>query len=292
MRVPFFVALAHGRSQLPGAWTLPARRRTFAQGTRCHDGLMVELTAWSWVILAAGAVVVGLSKAALPGGGTLAVALFAAVLPARNSTGTLLVLLIVGDVFAILAYRRSADWALLRRLVPTVLVGIVLGSVFLAATGDAVVRRVIAVILLALIAVTLVRRYGPTRGGAAVGDQVSPGRQRLEATAYGALGGFTTMVANAGGPVMSMYFLAMRLGVWAFLGTSAWFFFAVNLVKVPFSVGLGLITAESLVIDAVLAPLVIVGAFAGRKVASHMDQKLFERLVIALTLVSALNLLR
>lgn len=252
---------------------------------------MVELTAWSWVILAVGAVVVGLSKAALPGGGTLAVALFAAVLPARNSTGTLLVLLIVGDVFAILAYRRSADWALLRRLVPPVLVGIVLGSVFLAVSGDAVVRRVIAIILLALIAVTLVRRYGP---GGAAGDPgpVSPGRQRLEATAYGALGGFTTMVANAGGPVMSMYFLAMRLGVWAFLGTSAWFFFAVNLVKVPFSVGLGLITAESLLIDAVLAPLVIVGAFAGRKVASHMDQKLFERLVIALTLVSALNLLR
>lgn len=99
------------------------------------------------------------------------------------------------------------------------------------------------------------------------------------------------MVANAGGPVMSMYFLAMRLEVWAFLGTSAWFFFVVNLVKVPFSVGLGLITADSLAINAVLAPVVIAGALAGRRLAAHMDQAVFEKLVIALTLVSAVNML-
>lgn len=249
---------------------------------------MPELSAFSWAVLGLGALIVGLSKAALPGGGTLAVALFASVLPARSSTGTLLALLIVGDLFAIWAYRRDADFALLRRLIPTVLVGILLGTAFLAVTGDDVVRRVIAVILLALIAVTLWRRYGPRRPSSAAD---AGGSHRVASVVYGTLGGFTTMVANAGGPVMSMYFLARRLGVLAFLGTSAWFFFAVNLVKVPFSVALGLITWESLRIDAVLVPLVIVGALAGRRLASHMNQRLFERLVIGLTLVSALNLL-
>jgi len=249
---------------------------------------MPELSAFSWFVLGLGALVVGLSKAALPGGGTLAVALFASVLPARSSTGTLLVLLIVGDLFAIWAYRRQADFVLLRRLIPTVLVGILLGTAFLALTGDEVVRRVIAVILLALIAFTLWRRSRPGRGAAPPDDDA---RHRIAAAAYGTLGGFTTMVANAGGPVMSMYFLAMRLGVLAFLGTSAWFFFAVNLVKVPFSVGLGLISLESLRIDAVLVPLVVLGALVGRKLATRMNQKLFEKLVIALTVVSAVNLL-
>ena len=249
---------------------------------------MPELTAWAWAALTLGALVVGLSKAALPGGGTLAAALFALALPAKASTGTLLVLLILGDLFAVWAYRRHADLAVLRRLVPTVLGGVVLGALFMAMASDALVRRVIAVILLALIAVTLWRRYGPWSHARAEAG----GRPRRGAAAvYGALGGFTTMVANAGGPVMSMYFLAMRLEVWAFLGTSAWFFFVVNLVKVPFSVGLGLITADSLAINAVLAPVVIAGALAGRRLAAHMDQAVFEKLVIALTLVSAVNML-
>lgn len=251
---------------------------------------MPELTAWAWAALTAGALVVGLSKAALPGGGTLATALFAMVLPAKASTGTLLLLLILGDLFALAAYRHHADLRLLRRLVPTVLVGVVLGAGFMAVTSDAVVRRVIAVILLALIGLTLWRRYG-RRGRAAASHDPGERPHRGEAAVFGVLGGFTTMVANAGGPVMSMYFLAMRLEVWAFLGTSAWFFFVVNVVKVPFSVGLGLITTESLAIDALLAPVVILGALAGRRLAARMDQQVFEKVVIALTLVSAVNML-
>jgi uncharacterized membrane protein YfcA len=248
---------------------------------------MPELTAWAWTALTLGALIVGLSKAALPGGGTLAAALFALALPAKASTGILLVLLILGDLFALWAYRAHADFAVLRRLIPTVLGGVVLGALFMAVATDALVGRVIAVILLALIALTLLRRRAPAR----TAEAVAAGPRRLEAGAFGVLGGFTTMVANAGGPVMSLYFLAMRLSVWAFLGTSAWFFFAVNLVKVPFSVGLGLITADSLLINAVLAPVVIAGALAGRRLAAHMDQAVFEKLVLALTLISAVNLL-
>lgn len=243
---------------------------------------MPELTPWAWTALTVGALVVGLSKAALPGGGTLAAALFALVLPAKASTGALLVLLIVGDLFAVAAYRRHADWQVLRRLVPTVLAGVFAGAAFMAVSSDGVVRRVIAVILLGMIAVTLWRRARP-RGE-------TPGR-RGEAAVYGALGGFTTMVANAGGPVMSLYFIAMRLKIWAFLGTSAWFFFVVNLVKVPFSVGLGLITVESLLLDAILVPAVLAGAVGGRRLAARMDQGLFDKLVIMLTLVSAVNML-
>mgnify|MGYP003091210060 CR=1 FL=1 len=73
----------------------------------------------------------------------------------------------------------------------------------------------------------------------------------------------------------------------SFLGTTAWFFFLVNVVKLPFSIGLGVIHAETLGLDAVLAPVVIASALAGRRVAARMDQGLFNRLVTALTVVSA-----
>lgn len=108
---------------------------------------------------------------------------------------------------------------------------------------------------------------------------------------YGVMGGFTTMVANAAGPVMSMYFLASRFAVKEFLGTAAWFFFLVNITKLPFSIGLGIITPAGLVIDAILVPLVVIGALLGRWWANRLDQRLFERLVIVFTVVGAVYLL-
>jgi Sulfite exporter TauE/SafE. len=243
-----------------------------------------DLAWYGWALLALGAGVVGISKTAIPGAGTVAVAIFAAVLPARQSTGTILLLLIVADVFAVLMYRRHANWRALARLVPAVVMGVLLGVVFLAFADDAWVKRVIGVILLGVVIITLLRR----RAGRVIAD----GRpHRVATTTYGALGGFTTMVANAAGPVMSMYFLAARFPVKEFLGTAAWFFAIINLAKVPFSVGLGLITVPGLVLDAILVPLVVCGALLGRWIAERIDQVLFERLVIVFTIVGAVYLL-
>jgi uncharacterized protein len=263
-----------------------------------------ELTWLDLSLLAAAAALVGLSKTALPGAGTIAVAVFAAVLPARSSTGALLVLLIVGDLFAVWSYHAHADWATLRRMVPAVLAGIGVGALFLAIADDAAVRRVIGLILLVLVAVTLVRRAGARRrerrtgagpetgAGDTAGATITPGPgRRVETGAYGVLAGFTTMVANAGGPVMSLYFLASRFSINQFLGTAAWFFLAVNLAKTPFSISLGLISAGSLRLDLVLAPAVVVGALIGRHLARRLNQRLFDGLVLTLTILSASYLL-
>jgi uncharacterized membrane protein YfcA len=263
-------------------------------------GFVSALSPLAISILGLAALLVGLSKTALPGAATVAVALFAAVLPAKQSTGTLLVLLILGDLFAVWTYHAHADWATLRRMVPTVIGGILVGTFFLAAASDATVRRVIGVILLMLVAVTLARRVAATRDGdrsrfdaAERTDRTTRlGWQRqLETGSYGVLAGFTTMVANSGGPVMSMYFLAARFSINRFLGTAAWFFLAVNLAKTPFSVSLGLINLESLRLDLLLAPVVVVGALIGRRLAQRIDQQLFDRLVVALTIVSATYLI-
>lgn len=247
---------------------------------------MPDLPTVSWVVLAAAALLIGVAKTALPGAATLAVAAFAAVLPARESTAALLVLLIVGDLVACWTYRRDVDWAALRRLVPTVLAGLALGAVFLALADDVVMRRTIGAILLALIAVTLLLMR---RGALSADDTLT--NPRIGGL-YGVLGGFTTMSANAGGPVMTMYFLAARFDMIRFIATQAWFFFCVNVAKLPFSIGLGLLQADMLPMLAALAPLVLVGAFAGRRWVRRLDKRVFERIIIAVTIVSALYLLR
>ena len=248
-----------------------------------------HISAWEFAALALAALLVGFSKTAVSGANTVSLAVFAAVLPARASTGVLLPILIVGDVLAVLTYRRHAHWPTLWRLFPAVAAGVVVGTLFLVWADDKVVRTSIGAILLLMAAVTVWRRStarteeepesATTRGG------------RIKARSYGVLGGFTTMVANAGGPVMSMYLLSAGFRKLGFLGTSAFFFLIVNLSKVPFSVGLGLIDGRSLLLDAVLAVFVLPGALIGKWAVNRINQRLFEKLVIAATVVGGLQLL-
>ncbi|MGW9628229.1 sulfite exporter TauE/SafE family protein [Microbacterium sp. NPDC055521] len=246
---------------------------------------------WAWALLAFAALIAGLGKTALPGSSTIAVVILASVLPARTSTAAMLLLFIVGDVFALIAYRRHADWRTLLRLAPAVVVGLLVGAAFLAVSTDGIVRRTIGVILLAMVGLTLWRRR--RTGVRTVGSDQTGARAsgRITAAGYGTLAGFTTMVANSGGPVMSMYFLATRTPVKVFLGTSAWFFAIVNLTKVPFLAGIGLLTPEVLLLDLTLAPMVVIGALIGIRLARRMPQQLFDRLVIILTIAGSVYLL-
>ncbi|MER5254497.1 sulfite exporter TauE/SafE family protein [Streptomyces sp. NPDC002855] len=252
------------------------------------DISLMDVSLWEYAALAAAAVLVGFSKTAVSGANTVSLAVFAAVLPARESTGVLLPVLIAGDVLAVLTYRRHAHWPTLWRLFPAVAGGVVVGTVFLMWADDAVVRTSIGAILLLMAAVTLWRRRAPADEAK---ESASSRGARLKTPSYGVLGGFTTMVANAGGPVMSMYLLSAGFRKLSFLGTSAWFFLIVNTSKVPFSVGLGLIDAHSLLLDAALVLFVVPGALIGRAVVHRINQRLFEQLVIGATVLGGLQLL-
>ncbi|WP_266392722.1 sulfite exporter TauE/SafE family protein [Streptomyces canus] len=248
-----------------------------------------HISGWGFAALAAAAVLVGFSKTAVSGANTVSLAIFAAVLPARASTGALLPILIAGDVLAVLTYRRHAHWPTLWRLFPAVAVGVVAGTLFLQWADDGIVRTSIGAILLFMAGVTLWRRR--TADAADEPDEVATRTGRVKARSYGVLGGFTTMVANAGGPVMSMYLLSAGFRKLGFLGTSAFFFLIVNVSKVPFSVGLGLIDGHSLLLDLALVAFVVPGAFLGKWAVNRINQTLFERLVIAATIVGGVQLL-
>ncbi len=255
--------------------------------------MFADLAPLGWgslTLLAVAALLAGFAKTAVGGVGLISVATFAAVLPSRVSTGVLLPLLILGDLVAVRAYRAHADWATLARLVPAVGVGVLLGVAFVSRVDDTVMRRAIGGVLLALLALQVAgrRRSRPAEPVAESG-RPTPWWTRW---GFGSMSGFTTMVANAGGPAMSLYLLAARFSVLGFLGTTSWFFFVINVLKVPFSVGLGLITPASLRLDLALGPAVLLGAWIGRRVIGRVEQRLFETLVLATTLLAGLNLLR
>jgi uncharacterized membrane protein YfcA len=247
----------------------------------------MQLELWQWALGALGAFLVGLSKTGIPGLGILNVAIFALSFPARESVGIVLVILICADVVAVRAYLRDASWPHLWRLFPWAAAGVVLGTLALGRVGEGELRRLIGVILLALSLFQLarsLRRARPAGEGGAVSPQA--------AALAGITGGFTTMVANAAGPVMNLYLLAMGLPKIAFVGTAAWYFFLLNLFKLPFSVGLGLISPASLSVSLALAGFAMLGAFVGRPIVERLNQRAFELIALGLTFAAALLMVR
>jgi uncharacterized membrane protein YfcA len=245
----------------------------------------MQLELWQWGIGALGAILVGLSKTGIPGLGILSVALFALVFPARDSVGLALIVLITGDLVAITTYRRDASWPHLWRLFPWAAVGVVLGFFALGRIDDLQLRHLIGVIVIVLVIFQFVRSRRP-----APSEDTPP--SRYLAPIAGITAGFTTMVANAAGPIMTLYLLAMRLPKLAFIGTAAWYFFVINLFKVPFSASLGMINPSSLTIALYLAPFTVLGALFGRPLLTRLNQKTFEMVALALTFVAALGMVR
>ncbi len=247
---------------------------------------MLEMTCWQWGFAFFGAFLIGLSKTGIAGLGILFVAIFANIIPAKQSVGLVLPLLICGDIFAVAAYRRHAEWKHLWRLFPWAAIGVVAGFMAMGRLQDQGVTLMIGVILLVLAAVHLWRKRQIRLSGVAE----APFTGLFPALVCGILAGFTTMVSNAAGPIMVLYLLAMGLPKYVFLGTAAWYFLIMNLFKVPFAWHLDIIDSASLLTNLVLIPAVMVGALTGRRIITYIPQNYFEGIALTLTLAAGLRL--
>jgi hypothetical protein len=239
--------------------------------------------AWEWFLAALGALLVGVAKTGITGLSLLFVALFASIMPARRSTGLVLPLLIVGDLVAFATYRRHAQWRHVWRMLPWAALGVVVGALVMGRMDEHMTRITLGVIVVGLSALHLVRRARP-----AVAEDDHPA---WFAPLIGVLAGFTTIVSNAAGPLMVIYLLAMRLPKMEYMGTGAAFFLMLNLFKLPFMIGLGLVTSDSLMLNLVLAPAVIAGTVLGRWLLGRINQRLFENIALALTVVAGAKML-
>jgi len=240
---------------------------------------------WYWAALCIAAAVIGISKTGFPGAGILAIPLVAMVMPARVSTGLILPMLLVGDVLAVAYYRRHAVWRHLVRLLPCAAAGIIVGYRLLGIVDDRLLKPGIGGLILVMLALNHWRRRRADESA----DTDIP-RGWWFPLIMGVLAGITTMMANAAGPIMMIYLLAMRLPKEAFIGTGAWYFLLLNAFKIPFSWNLGLITADSLWLNARLAPLIIIGGLLGAWAVKFVPQTAFNRTVEVLTALAALQL--
>ncbi|MGF1657264.1 MAG: sulfite exporter TauE/SafE family protein [Verrucomicrobiales bacterium] len=242
--------------------------------------MLPELQPSAWAVLVFSAWIVGLSKGGAPGVGIVPVLLCAWVFPSLMSTGILLVQLIVADFAAATILRRHASWPQLKHLLPIAVVGVVFGWVLMGQLNDEVFRKLLGGIILILVGLRLLQ-----------GKQVVQEKNTRLAWAAGIGGGMTTMLANAAGPVMSLYFLALGMSKERFVGTAAWFFLVINLVKVPFSLSLGLMPGFSWGLAAVLTPIIVLGVFSGRWLLDALTQNQFEFLALAFALLGGMRLL-
>ena len=215
----------------------------------------------------------------------MSVAIFANTLTARYSTGALLPLLVCADFFGVAFFRKHAEWSYLWKLFPWVVVGIVLGCIALDRFNETATKRTIGAILIAMVALQFWRQ----RQSGDLAARLPHAWWFVALT--GIIAGFATMTANAAGPLMVLYLLAIGLPKLSIVGTGAWFFLFVNIFKVPFSMHLGLITADSLRMDALLCIPMIPGALLGPVILKRINQSAFEAMVLAFTILAAIRLL-
>ncbi len=244
---------------------------------------IAQVEIYQWVLAIISAMVIGMSKAGITGLTLMFIPLMAISFGGRESTGILLPMLCVGDVFAVAWYRRHAEWHYLLKLLPSAVVGIGAGVAVGGRLSDDSFRFLLGGIILLLLGMMIwqdVQKKEPHYPQA-----------WWFAVVAGLAAGFTTMIGNAAGAITSIYLLSMRLPKNAFIGTAAWFFLIVNLLKVPLQVIFWKnISAATLTFDAIMVPAIAIGAALGIVAAGKIPEKAYRVFVIVMTGVAGVLL--
>ena len=242
-----------------------------------------QVETYQWVLAIISAMVIGMSKAGITGLTLMFVPLMAISFGGRASTGLLLPMLCVGDIFAVAWYRRNAEWHYLLKLLPPAVVGLAAGVAVGGRMSDESFRYLLGGIILVLL-------------GLMVWQDLSKKEPQYPqawwfAIVAGLAAGFTTMIGNAAGAITSIYLLSMRLPKNSFIGTAAWFFLIVNLLKVPLQVFFWEnISAATLTFNALMVPAIAVGAVIGIVAAGKIPERAYRVFVMVMTGVAGVLL--
>lgn len=244
----------------------------------------IGFTTLQWAVILLSGFLIGMSKAGIQGANLLILPFMAALLGGRNSAGFILPLLIMADVFAVTYYLKKCQWRFIPKLLPFSLVGLGAGLLTGQYISDRLFKMIMSIIILVCLILMLAKEVRK--------KEFQLPESRSLAGLTGVLGGFSTMIGNAAGPIMSLYFLAMGLPKAEFIGTVAWYFFIVNLIKVPLHVFVWhSITLESFLVNLTTLPLIALGIFVGIKTVHLIPEKAYRYFVIAITFIGAVRLL-
>ena len=197
----------------------------------------------------------------------------------------MLPILIVADVFAVYQHRKQRSWPHLRPALLGGVAGIVLGTglLFLLIDGSnktrssenvsAVLSVLVGSICLLMVAVQVYRLCGGR-------VPHMPGTKPM-GVGVGSAAGFTSMLAHAAGPIMSIYWLDQRMGKRLLTGSLVLYFFLVNTLKLPSYLALGWITWATLKESAVFALFVPIGSLLGIVMHHRIPEKPFTAVMYA-----------
>lgn len=243
----------------------------------------IDFSTIEWLLLLITALMVGLAKSGLSGVTMLVIPLLATVFGGKESTGILLPMLILGDTFAIWYYHQHADWSNIRKLLPWAVLGLLAGVVAGNYMDDRQFKILIAVmVLLCLILLILTEKKG--------------GNIKIPETPFvyifsGIAAGFATMIGNAAGPIFSVYLLAKGFKKNDFMGTTAWFFFIINVSKLPLQIFVWKnVSLATISISFFMIPAIALGAFLGSRIIKKINEKIFKNLIIIMTAIAAIRL--
>jgi uncharacterized membrane protein YfcA len=233
-----------------------------------------------FLLASTAAVCIGLSKAGLSGTATLNVVLMAQAFGAKASVGLVLPLLIVADFMGFYLNRHGGSWKRIIPMVPPAIVGVIIGWFLLGHIDNTLARPIIGWLIIGLLAFHLLLN-------ARKQDFILLTQHKAFSWSMGLCAGIVTMLANAAGPVMTVYLLSQHLEKKEHLGVFSRFFLFINLFKVPFSADLGIINPRSLATNLALLPFVIMGILFGWQILKRIPQKPFEWTLFILTLIAA-----
>lgn len=232
-------------------------------------------------ILGFAAVLIGISKTGVPGLAILGVVLVPMIIPAKLSTGYILPFLVFSDIIAVAYWRKAAVWRYILAVLPAMFLGIVAGYLLMGRIDNAIYGKVLGAIVILILVMDWARRRF---------NLPIPVDSRFFSGALGFLAGLLTMLANAAGPAMMIYLLAMNISKEAFVGTTAWLYFIVNLCKIPFSIHLELISPDSLLVNVMLLPCVIVGCILGIAVMRKIPGGIFNTFMRGMAFIGGVKL--
>ena len=242
-----------------------------------------NLTLYGFLVAFGATILLGVGKSGVKGLGVIIVLLMAFVFGGKQSTGVLLPLMIFADIFAVIYYHRHTQWQYLRKLLPTMIVGILVGVWFGNFISEELFRQVMAIFILGTVAIMI---YFEKKKSNSIPSNW------MFSSGMGLISGFTSMIGNLAGSFTNIYFLAMRLPKNEFIGTAAWLFFIINVFKLPFHIIFWkTITIESFKTDLALAPGIIIGFILGVSILKRVNNSLYRKFIFAVTIIGAVLIL-
>jgi uncharacterized membrane protein YfcA len=236
-----------------------------------------------YVLAVVAVILLGLSKGGFFGLGVTALPLLSLYVPPLKAAAIILPIVIAQDILTVWTYRHQWSAWNLKIMVPSLIAGIVIGTLFAASLSPAHIRLAVGII-----AALFVLRHWLGRRAERLSFRPGP----ASGVVFGALGGFTTLLANAGGPAWQMHLLPQNLDKFTYAGTVTVLFAVSNLSKIPAYASLGQLTTENLAIGAVLLPLAVASNYLGIWLVRRTPTELFFRIAHVLMFLIAIALIR